>query len=86
MVSNISIEEQKPQDERSTDLTGSIHQETHPSSFDAKSNLSLVASLERTLFAGLNNVWLLIMAGIGLMSVGNDDNDAVSSGVYVLGM
>ena len=33
-------------------------------------SLELVLSMERTLFAALNNAWLLTLGGVGLMSVG----------------
>ena len=45
---------------------------------------SLVLGMERTLFAALNNAWLLSIGGIGLMSVGNDDNRATRGGVFIL--
>ena len=51
---------------------------------DIEVSLSLVAGLERTLFAALNNAWLLVMAGIGLNMVAKDEN-AKRSGVFILG-
>jgi len=35
-------------------------------------NANMILGLERTLFAALNNAWLLAMGGVGLMSIGND--------------
>lgn len=45
---------------------------------------SLILALERTLFAALNNSWLLALGGMGLMSVGNGDDRAVYGGIIVL--
>jgi uncharacterized membrane protein YidH (DUF202 family) len=45
---------------------------------------SLILSMERTLFAALNNAWLLAIGGIGLMSVGNDDTRATNLGIVIL--
>ena len=41
-------------------------------------DLSLVLGMERTLFAALNNAWLLALGGVGLMSVGNGDRRATN--------
>ena len=48
-------------------------------------DLSLVLGMERTLFAALNNSWLLALGGVGLMSVGNGDKRATLGGVVILG-
>ena len=40
--------------------------------------------MERTFFAALNNAWLLVMGGIGLMSVGGGDERATNGGIFVL--
>lgn len=45
---------------------------------------SVVLSLERTLFAALNNAWLLVLGGIGLMSVGHGDQRATHGGIAIL--
>lgn len=45
---------------------------------------SVVLSLERTLFAALNNAWLLAIGGIGLMSVGHGDQRARNGGIAIL--
>ena len=47
-------------------------------------DLSLVLGMERTLFAALNNAWLLALGGVGLMSVGNGDKRATWGGVVIL--
>ena len=47
-------------------------------------NLNLVLGMERTLFAALNNSWLLALGGIGLMSVGSGDVRATRAGVCIL--
>lgn len=48
------------------------------------SDLSLVTGLERTFFAALNNVSLLVLTGVGLMMVGNGDKTATGSGISML--
>mmetsp|Transcript_20796 Transcript_20796/g.27597 ORF Transcript_20796/g.27597 Transcript_20796/m.27597 type:complete len:192 (+) Transcript_20796:154-729(+) len=53
--------------------------------FDS-TDASLILGAERTLFAALNNSWLLAIAGIGLMSVGSNDNRATHGGVCVLSL
>ena len=60
----------------------------HPESSvsDVEASLSLIAGLERTMFAALNNAWLLVMAGVGLNMVGNNDEGATRSGIAILGM
>ena len=45
-------------------------------------NASLILGMERTLFAALNNAWLLAIGGIGLMSVGSGDERATLGGMY----
>ena len=40
--------------------------------------------MERTLFAALNNAWLLALGGIGLMSVGHGDQHATRGGIVIL--
>ena len=50
------------------------------------SDLSLVTGLERTFFAALNNVSLIVLTGVGLMMVGNGDKTATGSGISMLGM
>ena len=47
---------------------------------------SLILGAERTLFAALNNAWLLAIGGIGLMSVGNDDARATNGGALILSL
>ena len=47
-------------------------------------DFNLVLGMERTLFAALNNAWLLALGGIGLMSVGSGDQRATVSGIFVL--
>ncbi|GFH45675.1 hypothetical protein CTEN210_02149 [Chaetoceros tenuissimus] len=47
-------------------------------------NLNLVLGMERTLFAALNNSWLLALGGIGLMSVGSGDVRATRAGICIL--
>ena len=54
-------------------------------SHDVHSHASLILSMERTLFAALNNAWLLALGGIGLMSVGHGDQHATRGGIVVLG-
>jgi len=49
-------------------------------------NASLILGAERTLFAALNNAWLLAIGGIGLMSVGNDDERATNGGALILSL
>jgi len=51
---------------------------------DGGLDLTLILGLERTLFAALNNAWLLAIGGIGLMSVGSDDNRANNAGIIIL--
>jgi hypothetical protein len=51
---------------------------------DGDLDLTLILGLERTLFAALNNAWLLAIGGIGLMSVGSDDNRANYAGIVIL--
>ena len=51
---------------------------------DGGIDLTLILGLERTLFAALNNAWLLAIGGIGLMSVGSDDNRANNAGIIIL--
>ena len=45
---------------------------------------NLVLGMERTLFAALNNAWLLAIGGIGLMSVGSNDIRAVNMGITIV--
>lgn len=45
---------------------------------------ALILGMERTFFAALNNAWLMVMAGIGLMSVGNNDDRATTGGIFIL--
>ena len=45
---------------------------------------ALILGLERTFFAAMNNAWLLVMGGIGLMSVGSNDTAATNSGIFIL--
>lgn len=49
-----------------------------------KEMVSLILGLERTLFAALNNAWLLSFGGIGLMTVGQDDDRALVAGSVVI--
>ena len=56
-------------------------------SFTTKSHdHNLILSLERTLFAALNNAWLLAMGGAGLMSVGNNDPTPLIGGIVLVVM
>jgi uncharacterized membrane protein YidH (DUF202 family) len=58
---------------------------THDSlSFDNHPDLSLILAMERTLFAALNNAWLLSIGGIGLMSVGSGDTRAEHAGMGIM--
>jgi uncharacterized membrane protein YidH (DUF202 family) len=45
---------------------------------------SVILSMERTMFAALNNAWLLAIGGVGLMSVGHDDYRATTGGIVIL--
>jgi len=45
---------------------------------------SLILGMERTLFAALNNAWLLAIGGVGLMSVGHGDDRATHGGIFIL--
>eukprot|EP00588_Corethron_pennatum_P016749 CAMPEP_0194304194 /NCGR_PEP_ID=MMETSP0171-20130528/1981_1 /TAXON_ID=218684 /ORGANISM="Corethron pennatum, Strain L29A3" /LENGTH=305 /DNA_ID=CAMNT_0039055383 /DNA_START=54 /DNA_END=971 /DNA_ORIENTATION=+ len=45
---------------------------------------SLILGMERTLFAALNNAWLLAIGGVGLMSVGHGDDRATNGGIVIL--
>jgi len=45
---------------------------------------SLILGMERTLFAALNNAWLLAIGGVGLMSVGHGDDRATYGGIFIL--
>lgn len=47
-------------------------------------DVSLILAAERTLFAAVNNAWLLAVGGIGLMSVGNGDERATNTGIVIL--
>jgi hypothetical protein len=47
---------------------------------------TLILALERTLFAALNNSWLLALGGVGLMSIGNEDEKALYSGIAILSL
>ena len=47
---------------------------------------NLILSLERTLFAALNNAWLLAMGGAGLMSVGHNDPTPLIGGIVLVVM
>ena len=44
---------------------------------------ALIAGMERTFFAALNSAWLMVFAGVGLMSVGHNDDRAVQAGTFV---
>lgn len=44
---------------------------------------ALITGMERTFFAATNNAWLLVIAGVGLMSVGNNDDRAVRGGLFI---
>jgi len=48
------------------------------------STASLILSAERTLFAALNNSWLVALGGVGLMSVGSEDYRATQGGIILL--
>lgn len=45
---------------------------------------AFILSMERTFFAALNNSWLPVIGGIGLMSVGDEDARAKHVGIFVL--
>ena len=45
---------------------------------------NIVLGMERTLFAALNNAWLLAIGGVGLMSVGSGDERATQGGIAML--
>ena len=47
---------------------------------------SLILALERTLFAALNNAWLLAIGGVGLMAIGDQDKTANQTGVAILSL
>lgn len=49
------------------------------------SQATVILGMERTLFAALNNAWLIAIGGIGLMSVGDGDRRALHAGIAVLG-
>lgn len=51
-----------------------------------KPDASLILGAERTLFAALNNSWLIAIGGIGLMSVGNNDDRATQGGIFILSL
>ena len=50
----------------------------------SRPDLDLVLAMERTLFAALNNAWLLALGGVGLMSVGNGDARAIRGGAVII--
>jgi hypothetical protein len=50
----------------------------------SRPDLDLVLAMERTLFAALNNAWLLALGGVGLMSVGNGDARATRGGIVII--
>jgi len=45
---------------------------------------NMILALERTLFAALNNSWLLAIGGVGLMTIGDEDKKAKHSGMVIL--
>lgn len=47
---------------------------------------SMILALERTLFAALNNAWLLAIGGVGLMAIGDQDKTANQTGVAILSL
>ena len=49
-----------------------------------QADISLILGAERTLFAAINNAWLLAIGGIGLMSVGNGDERATKGGIFIV--
>ena len=51
---------------------------------DIHEGASLILGMERTLFAALNNAWLIALGGIGLMSVGSGDNNATRGGIAMM--
>lgn len=68
---------------------GSITPQTLPThdsslSFDDRPDLPLILGMERTLFAALNNAWLLSIGGMGLMSVGSGDTRATHAGMGIM--
>mmetsp|Transcript_11927 Transcript_11927/g.17402 ORF Transcript_11927/g.17402 Transcript_11927/m.17402 type:complete len:213 (+) Transcript_11927:63-701(+) len=62
-------------------LSSAVQAADLPSSLDP--DASLILGMERTLFAALNNAWLLAIGGVGLMSVG-DDETATQGGIVIL--
>ena len=75
ITSEETFEDQAPYGNNKIDLGY-----TKPVTVDA----TLILGAERTLFAALNNAWLLAIGGIGLMSVGNGDTRATLGGASVL--
>jgi hypothetical protein len=72
-----------------TDPSYGVDVELHTSSSlntTTTDDASLILSMERTLFAALNNAWLLALGGIGLMAIGDSDQRAVKTGVGILGL
>jgi hypothetical protein len=47
-------------------------------------NSAFILAMERTFFAALNNSWLLVIGGIGLMSVGDEEGRGTNVGIFVL--
>jgi hypothetical protein len=62
------------------------HSEGGEEALKKEQNASMILGAERTLFAALNNAWLLAIGGIGLMSVGNDDDRATHGGALILSL
>ena len=60
---------------------GIIHSDTMS---NATKDFSLILGMERTLFAALNNAFILAVGGAGLMHVGTDVDEANQAGVIVL--
>ena len=47
---------------------------------------AVLLSLERTFFAALNTAWLIAMGGIGLLSVGDEEEHSIPIGITVFGV
>jgi hypothetical protein len=81
----VSNKKQYDSDETSLPSSKKEHSETEKV-LKKEQNASLILGAERTLFAALNNAWLLAIGGIGLMSVGNDDERATHGGACILSL
>jgi hypothetical protein len=86
-VSNKGVPNKKEYNYEETSLTSSKKELSEGEELLKKEpNASLILGAERTLFAALNNAWLLAIGGIGLMSVGNNDERATRGGALILSL